>query len=98
MRTRQAIGELGEGYSLVVPISVGRTTQTNRCYVLVFDDFRRTADGGLETQARFYSTARTPYADREPRYCVPPIYPGGANSYSVEQVTKPSGISRLLIY
>ena len=98
LRTREAIGELGEGYSLVVPLSSPGTTQGNRSFILVFDDFRRTDAGGLETQARFYRTARTPYAPKEPRYCVPPIYPGGIGStYTVPSVTEPHAVTRLLI-
>ena len=99
LQTREAIGELGEGYSLVVPLSSPGTTQGNRCFILVFDDFRRTDGGGLETQARFYRTARTPYAGNNPRHCVPPIYPGGiGSSYTVPAVTKPHAVTRLLIY
>ena len=74
------------------------STQNNRCYILVFDDFSRTADGGMETQARFYATARTPYVRGEPRYCVPPVYPGGIGSQGHTQVKKPHGVTRLLIY
>ena len=97
-RTRQAIGEVEDGYSMVVPLSSPGTTQGNRCFILVFDDFRRTADGGLETQARFYATARTPYQGDEPRYCVPPIYPGGINGNAVSQVSAPHAVTRVLIY
>ena len=100
LRTREAIGELGEAYSLVVPIAVYTTTSTqnNRCYVLVFDDFRQPPDGGLETLARFYITTRTPYVRGEPRLCVPPIYRGGANGQAVSQVSTPSDTTRVLIY
>lgn len=97
-QTREAINELGEAYSLVVPMSTHDTTQDNRCYILVFDDFRRTPAGGLETQARFYRTARSPYVRGEPRSCVPPIYPGGLNGRSVPSVTTPHYVTRLLIY
>ena len=98
LQTREAIGELDEGYSIVVPKSSPGTTQGNRCYILVFDDFRRTPGGGLETEARFYITARSDYVNREPRYCIPPIYPGGMNGRAVESVTKPNAVTRLLIY
>ena len=98
LQTREAIGELGEAYSMVVPMSSPGTTQGNRCYILVFDDFRQTAGGGLEALARFYATAYTPYVRGEPRYCVPPIYPGGINSYSVPSVSTPHDTTRLLIY
>ena len=97
-QTRQAIGELGDGYTFVLPLSSPGTTQGNRCFILVFDDFHRTADGGLETQARFYATARTPYVRNEPRYCVPPVYPGGINSQGYASVSQPVGVTRLLIY
>ena len=97
-RTREAIGELGDGYSLVVPRSSPGTTQGNRCYILVFDDFHRPAAGGLETQARFYITARSPYIPKEPRLCVPPIYPGGSNSQPVAQLSRPGASTRVLIY
>ena len=96
--TRVAIGEQGEGYSMVVPRSSSGTTQGNRCYILVFDDFRLLPDGGLETQARFYITARSPYVRDEPRTCIPPVYPGGANGRPRGQVSKPSGSTRVLIY
>ena len=98
MQTREAIREMGEGYSFVVPLSTPDTTQSNRCYILVFDDFHRTADGGMETEARFYATARTPYVRGEPRYCVPPVYPGGINGQGYTHVKKPQGVTRILIY
>ena len=97
-QTREAIGERGEAYSMVVPLSSPGTTQGNRCFILVFDEFRQTADGGLEALARFYRTARTPYVRGEPRSCVPPIYPGGINSHSVPSVSEPHDTTRLLIY
>ena len=98
LQTREAIGELDEGYSLVVLMDSPGTTQGNRCYILVFDDFRRTPNGGLETEARFYITARTPYERGATRYCIPPIYPGGMNGHTVPAVTKPNVITRLRIY
>lgn len=97
-RTREAIGEVEDGYSMVVPMSTPDTTQGNRCFILVFDDFHRTPDGGMETQARFYRTARTPSVLGEPRYCVPPIYPGGINGKAVPQVSKPHAVTRVRIY
>ncbi len=99
LQTREAIGELGEGYSMVLPMNSPGTTQGNRCFILVFDKFHRTADGGLEALARFYMTAYTPHVQGEPRYCVPPIYPSGiGSSYSVPSVTEPHETTRLLIY
>lgn len=98
LHTRQAIGELGEAYSFVVPRSTRDTTQGNRCFILVFDDFHRTPDGGLETQARFYATARTDYVRGEPRYCVPPVYPGGINGQGYSSVNEPIGVTRIRIY
>ena len=98
LQTHEAIGELDEGYSLVVLMDSPGTTQGNRCYILVFDDFRRTPNGGLETEARFYITARTPYERGATRYCIPPIYPGGMNGHTVPAVTKPNVITRLRIY
>ncbi len=97
-QTREAIGELDEAYSMVVPLSTPGTTQGNRCFILVFDAFHRTADGGLEALARFYRTAYTPRVEGEPRSCVPPIYPGGINGHAVSRVTTPHDTTRLLIY
>lgn len=98
LQTREAIGELDDGYSMVVPMDAARTTQGNRCFVLVFDDFRRTDTGGMETEARFYITARTPYVrGYNPRTCVPPIYPGGLNGHAVPHVTRPNAVTRLRI-
>ena len=97
-QTREAINELGEAYSLVVPYSTSETTQGNRCFVLVFDDFQQPPSGGLETQARFYRTHRTPYVRGEPRHCVPPLYPGGFNGRAVSSVDEPHDTTRLLIY
>lgn len=98
LQTSEAIGELGEGYSMVVPMSTPDTTQSNRCFILVFDNFRRTAEGGIETQARFYRTARTPYQRGEPRWCVPPIYPGGINGRGYPRQTREPDVTRVLIY
>lgn len=97
LQTREAIGELDEGYSLVVVMDARGGTQGNHCYILVFDDFRRTPNGGLETEARFYITARTPYERGAYRYCIPPIYPGGMNGHTVPSVTKPKAVTRLRI-
>ena len=83
---------------MVVPMSTPDTTQGNRCYIFVFDDFRRTPTGGLETLARFYRTARSPYVRGEPRSCIPPIYPGGLNAKAVPSVDMPHAVTRLLIY
>ena len=97
-RTREAIGETAPGYSIVVPRSSADTTQGNRCYILVFDDFRFTPAGGLEAQARFYITARSPYVRDEPRLCLPPVYRGGVNGQAVPHVTGPHDTTRLMIY
>lgn len=83
---------------MAVPYSTSETTQDNRCFVFVFDEFRQPSAGGLETMARFYRTHRTPYVRGEPRYCVPPLYPGGFNGRSVSSVEKPHDVTRLLIY
>lgn len=104
LQTREALGEVGDGYSLVMPMSGAATTATTHCYILVFDDFRRTNTGGLETQARFYITARTPYrsgaSPLDPygqRRCVPPLYPYGGGGQAVHSVTQPNAVTRLRI-